>query len=122
MGDLSPHFSRIEFACKCGCGFNSVHPELINMLEQMRMDVNEGIFVTSGCRCPDYNRTVGGVENSAHTRGTAADIRLGYMYGPQKMKLLRAAVRNNALGIGIADNFFHVDTDEELPRPAAWVY
>jgi uncharacterized protein YcbK (DUF882 family) len=30
--------------------------------------------VLSGCRCEDHNRAVGGVENSQHVYGRAADI------------------------------------------------
>jgi len=33
MGDLSPHFSRREFACPC-CGWDNIHPSVIAMLEQ----------------------------------------------------------------------------------------
>lgn len=36
MGDLSKHFSSKEFACKCGCGFAQVKPELITKLEKLR--------------------------------------------------------------------------------------
>lgn len=34
------------------------------------------IYVNSGYRCPRHNAAVGGVPNSQHMRGEAADIRL----------------------------------------------
>lgn len=122
MGNLSPHFNSIEFACKCGCGYDDVHPQLIDLLEDMRNDIDEAVFIESGCRCQNHNTAEGGVTNSAHTKGMAADVRLGYMYGPQRYAVVRAAVRNNALGIGVAKTFIHVDVDESLPRPAVWSY
>ena len=122
MGDLSEHFDRKEFQCQCGCGYDKVHPHLIDVLEEMREYIKKPIFITSGCRCATHNAAVGGVSNSSHLRGKAADVSLGYMYGPQRYNLLRAAVMNNALGIGVASTFIHVDVDEDLPRPAAWTY
>ena len=122
MGDLSPHFSRHEFACHCGCGFDDVDPKLIDLLEEIRGNVNEPIIITSGCRCPYYNDSVGGVPNSAHTRGTAADIKTGIMYGADRHAIVEGAVFGNAAGIGVASTFIHVDVDSVLPRPSMWTY
>ena len=36
MGDLSENFSRHEFACKCGCGNDTVDAELIRVLQSVR--------------------------------------------------------------------------------------
>ena len=30
--------------------------------------------INSGCRCPEYNTKIGGVKDSAHIKGKAADI------------------------------------------------
>jgi len=77
MGDLSPHFSRREFACPC-CGWDNIHPSVVAMLEQMRawlnvhyarlgnMPLEYGLFPTSGCRCPKHNAAVGGAKKSWH--------------------------------------------------------
>ncbi len=75
MGDLSRNFSRSEFACKCGCGFDTVDAELVNMLEQVREHFGQPITITSGCRCPDHNDTVGG-KASQHLKGRAADFKV----------------------------------------------
>lgn len=71
---LTNNFSRSEFACKCGCGKNDISPELVNMLQKIRTAMGEPITVTSGCRCEKHNKAVGGVENSWHVKGLAADI------------------------------------------------
>ena len=43
-------------------------------LDPIREKWQSPIYITSGYRCPMLNRKVGGVENSYHTRGMAADI------------------------------------------------
>ena len=120
---LSEHFVSTEFACHCGCGYgtrpNDVSTELIDLLERMREE-HGPIHITSGCRCKVYNLHCGGVENSAHTRGTAADLRV--QGGTERRKLLDLAVMNWASGIGVANSFIHVDMDSTLPRPMAWTY
>lgn len=78
MGDLSKHFSKKEFACKCGCGFDTPVPELVTKLEKFReLCGNKPIIINSACRCAKHNasKAVGGAKNSQHVKGTAADVR-----------------------------------------------
>ena len=44
------------------------------VLEPLREHFNEPIYISSGYRCEELNRAVGGVTNSQHIRGEAADI------------------------------------------------
>jgi zinc D-Ala-D-Ala carboxypeptidase len=45
------------------------------LLEQVRGVLgSRPIIITSGYRCPELNRVVGGVADSAHVKGLAADI------------------------------------------------
>lgn len=75
MGDLSPHFSRWEFKCKCGqCGRDTVDTELLVVLEGLRQHFNQKVAINSGTRCEGHNETVGGSDNSQHLWGKAADI------------------------------------------------
>jgi len=117
---LSPHFTSEEFECKCGCGLCDVSEALLSYLEDMREELCRPMQIASGCRCHHHNQDVGGVSNSAHTRGTAADIvcRGGF----ERFQLVTAAVNAGVVGIGIAKSFVHVDVDEDIPRPAVWSY
>jgi hypothetical protein len=44
-----------------------------HVLQPMRDGLNEPIVISSGFRCPKLNAAVGGVSNSQHLKGEAAD-------------------------------------------------
>lgn len=46
------------------------------ILDPLRLAMDEPVFITSGYRCPELNKFVGGVPNSQHLTGCAADIRI----------------------------------------------
>ena len=71
---LSSHFYRDEFACKCGCGWDTVDAGLLVVLQWLRWEVQKPITINSGCRCKGYNRAVGGTPKSQHLVGKAGDI------------------------------------------------
>lgn len=45
-----------------------------NVLDPLREAYGKPIYVNSGYRCPELNKAVGGVSNSQHVKGEAADI------------------------------------------------
>lgn len=45
-----------------------------NLLEKLRSELKCSIKISSGYRCPELNKAVGGRENSKHTKGQAVDI------------------------------------------------
>ncbi len=73
------YFEIREFACKC-CGQlpPSVEQNLLALVEHVldpaRERLGMPIIVNSGYRCPKHNAEVGGVKNSQHLKGEAADI------------------------------------------------
>lgn len=109
MGDLSAHFSRKELACRC-CGRLQIDGRLIDALEDLRNRAGVPIAVHAGYRCPKHNLEVGGVPNSEHTLGLAADIHVPGL-SLQAMYELACQVPQFAEGgIGAYDsNFLHVD-------------
>jgi hypothetical protein len=50
-------------------------------LQKIRDLYGKSMTVTSGYRCPRVNKAVGGVNNSAHAEGLAADINTGSKAG-----------------------------------------
>ncbi len=74
MGDLTKNFSRIEFECPDKCGFDNINMRTVYLLQEIRDELGDMLMVESGCRCERYNLAVGGVADSGHTTGEAADI------------------------------------------------
>jgi len=109
MGDLSKNFSRAEFACHCGCGFDSPDARLIILLQAVRDYYGLPIKVLSGCRCAKHNKKVGGASRSQHLLGFAADIAIIGVAPFDLAGVLNAAFRDLFGGLGIYRGFVHVD-------------
>ena len=117
MGDLSEHFSKKEFACKC-CGKFIPCPELVEKLEKFReLCGNKPLTINSSCRCAKHNKTVGGSPKSQHMLGKAADVRK--VLGISIDKMAKLAEQAGFTGIGKYNSFVHVDV---RPTPAKWDY
>lgn len=73
---LSSHFNAKEFKCKCGKEHDfQLSEELVDKLEKLYSKLNcSKIIVTSGYRCAEHDKNVGGSGTGQHTKGTAADI------------------------------------------------
>ena len=73
---LSPHFNVREFRCQCGQSHETlIASELVDKLEALYTALNcSKIIVTSGYRCPEHDKAVGGTSSGQHTKGTAADV------------------------------------------------
>lgn len=56
-----------------------------NLLDPVREEYGEPIYVNSGYRCDRLNRLVGGVPSSHHRLGTCADITTGTREGNKKL-------------------------------------
>ena len=70
-----PEFFRIdEFRCPC-CGTGRPAALLVLWLEGLRRAWGGPVVVNSGFRCGRHNAEVGGVSNSRHLIGCAADVR-----------------------------------------------
>lgn len=67
------------------------------------------LVLTSGYRCPEHNKAVGGAEHSFHMQGLAVDIStVGFAPG-EREKLIAYAKDYGFTGIGIGSNFIHLD-------------
>ena len=72
---LSRHFLKAEFACNhCGKLPNNPPKKLLNILEDLRTEFDSPVIINSGYRCKIHNNNVGGVKNSRHMVGDAADV------------------------------------------------
>ncbi len=127
MGDLSAHFSKKEFACKC-CGKFIPCPELVEKLEKFRtLCGNKPMCLSNGTRCEKHNKKVGGAQKtykkdgslkdkgSQHLYGTAADVQL--IPGLTVDQMAKLAEQAGFDGIGKYNWGVHVDV---RGKPARW--
>jgi len=104
---ITPHFNLSEFACPC-CHRVMIHPKLLAKLAELRNILESQVFIASGYHCFEYNRKVGGVVNSYHLIGLAADIRVKDI---NLIELLGYAEELDFTGIGFYEkkSFLHLD-------------
>jgi uncharacterized protein YcbK (DUF882 family) len=121
MGDLSKNLSRKEFACKCGCGFDTADQETIRVIQDVCDNFECSVTITSGCRCPAHNRAVGSaIKNSQHLLGRAADcvfILDGNPIEPTEIHYYLVS-EHEGYGFGLYETFNHIDTRSD--GPARW--
>lgn len=119
MGDISAHFDRREFRCKCGrCNHDQPSPDLVQFLEWLRAELGgRPMLINSACRCPKHNKAVGGSSNSRHVHQDAADI---VVDGVPASTVYATADRllGKTGGAGRYKTFTHVDVRPN--GPARW--
>ena len=115
---IGAYFDDYEFACHCDRhGVDAEgHPildhvidkRLVDVLDRIRERLGVPIIVNSGYRCPEHNAEVGGVSDSQHVLGTAADITYD---GVDVDYLAEIAEECGADGIGkyYYQDFVHID-------------
>jgi uncharacterized protein YcbK (DUF882 family) len=112
---LSTNFWSHEFECKCGCGFDEINQDLVNLLQLVRDHFGKTVHVNSGCRCIPYNRSIGSKDTSQHPKGTAADIRVTGVTPEKVYEYLEE--QDFQGGLGLYSDFVHVDV---RGYPARW--
>ena len=115
MGDISKHFDRREFACHCGCGYDTVDVELIRVLENLREVFEQPVIINSGTRCASHNTVIGGVPDSQHILGKAADIRVSHIDAKTVAHYLVKKYPDR-YGIGRYSDFTHIDVRPDRSR------
>lgn len=105
---VSANFKVKEFACKDGSDPVFISVELVTVLQKIRTHFGKPVNITSAYRTPTYNKKVGGVNNSQHLYGRAADIKVTGVK-PKDVAAYAEKLLPNKGGIGIYDTFTHVD-------------
>ena len=77
--DEIEYFTRDEFKCKCGGKYCKGYPHepderMVRIADQLRKNLGVPVTIVSGLRCRTWNAIQGGVSNSQHMYGEAADI------------------------------------------------
>lgn len=91
----------------------------LQMLDKARETANIPFTVNSGFRTIAHNKKVGGVPNSSHTKGYAADI--SAESEATQIKILKALYAAGFRRFGVYSTFIHVDNDPDKPSDL-WRY
>jgi hypothetical protein len=110
---LSTNFAVREFACKDGSDAVLVAPRLVMVLQSLRSHFCAAVTINSGYRTPQYNAKVGGVTDSQHCYGTAADIVVRGKTPAQVAAYARQLMPDwGGVGIYTKEGFTHIDVRE----------
>lgn len=115
------YFKASEFDSADAPGSGEMMDEdFISILNHARKLAGVPFSISSGYRTPEHNLKVGGVADSAHTKGKACDIAVGS--GGDRYTILKAVMTAGFNRIGIAKGFIHVDNDTDKPAHVIWTY
>ncbi|MCA3116422.1 MAG: peptidase M15 [Rhodocyclaceae bacterium] len=124
---MTPHFTRSELQCKCGCELAQFHPGFLAALESLRVAYGRPMAISSACRCAAHNARVselapkrslhiGDLETRPGHRGTlAVDVAVS---GADKGALFALAWRYG-WSIGWHKTFLHLDRRVDIGAPQA---
>lgn len=114
------YFKKSEFACKCGkyCdGYPAeIDMDMVKIADEIRARIGKPISINSGLRCKTHNANVGGVFNSQHLLGKAADLGCPIGCTPAQMASIAESIMGNTGGIGIYTWGIHIDTRSAKSR------
>ena len=107
--------------CKCKDGSDTILcdvPFVQNFVQPIRDHFNKPIIVMSAFRTPEYNKKVGGTNNSYHMQGRAFDIRID---GVAPIEIARHAEKLGIKGIILYDTgFVHIDSRNGITEKKYW--
>ena len=113
-----------KLLCTCGhpkCDRRSVSQTHLKRLQQVREDVNHGLTVTSGGRCPYHPDEAGRTTPADHQKRQGVDVAVN---GATRGNVVRAGLAAGCNAIGVAKTFVHLGYRAELPpgHITMWTY
>ena len=118
--DEIKYFKKSEFACKCGKYCDGYPAEIdmgvVKIADEIRAIIGKPISINSGLRCKTHNANVGGVSNSQHILGKAADLGCPIGCTTAQMASIAESIMGNTGGIGIYPWGIHIDTRSAKSR------
>jgi hypothetical protein len=123
MAKLSEHFSKEDFACRCGQCPKDMRMSLtlIGILEDVRTKFQERLDIVTGFLCDSAEPQESGPKKNYHASGKAIDFTL-----TNKERLidvfryLESFPELSGLGLDPQNKYIHIDLREK--EPVKWVY
>jgi len=122
---MTPHFSKAELQCKCGCGLAQFQPGFLDHLEALRLAYGRPMTISSACRCAAHNARVSPLAplrslhigdretRPGHLGAAAVDV---LITNSDKGDLFAIAWRNG-WSVGWNRNFLHLDRRVNIGMP-----
>lgn len=114
------YFDTSEFDCPIAGQGDKMNEEFLIKLDKSRHYAGVPFRITSGYRCPEHNKAVGGVPGSSHTKFVACDI--SCEDSARRYLIVSALLKAGITRIGISHNFIHCDMDLDKPQNLIWTY
>jgi len=120
---MTKNFSKEEFDCNDGSEMpiNIYHNmvKVANQLQILRNHLGKPIQINSAWRSEEYNASVGGVKDSQHIMGRAADITVRDLNPTEVYNTIEELIEKGDMlqgGLGLYDTFVHYDIRGERAR------
>jgi uncharacterized protein YcbK (DUF882 family) len=120
---LTKNFNKSEFDCSCGCEMPKEVlinvQKLANQLQMLRDKVEVSIKINSSYRCTKHNKAIGGVLNSQHILGKAADVVISGFKASKTFDLISELIDKGDMlqgGLGAYNSFTHYDIRKTKAR------
>ncbi len=89
---------------------------IVYCLQPLRDKLGKAMTITSGYRCAEVNRLVGGVSNSQHTTGQAVDFTVSGMTVAQVVEFVKSSGVEYDQLINEYDNWTHISFNKGSNR------
>ena len=114
--NLTANFSKMEFESRDGF---PMPPDVLRNIQELtenlqivRDYLGEPIHISSGYRSPSHNAAIGGVSDSQHLLGKAADISMKNYTAKNLAIIFERLINNGNIkqgGVGLYNGFVHYD-------------
>ena len=123
---LTRNFTKQEFESKDGSPMpDDVLSNVIKLATQLQIirdAIDEPLHINSAYRSPEHNKRIGGVKNSQHVFGKAADLTTKNLTPEQLHYVIEELINDGNLlqgGLGLYNGFVHYDI---RGKKARWDY
>lgn len=113
---VSEHFTVYELRCR-HCKVMQVTKTALARLEAFRSAIKQPVRLSSAYRCFEHNKAIDGARSSRHVTAEAFDAKIVNSF--QAYVYVAAAMEVGFLGIGVHEDFIHMD---ERLEPRLWPY
>ena len=113
-----------KLICTCGhidCDERSVSQEHLDRVQVVREIIGQGLYVTSGGRCPNHPSEIHRTTPADHQNQQGCDVAV---IGATRGNIVKAGIIAGCNAIGVAKTFVHLGYRSELPagHVTMWVY